>query len=499
MRVNRIVLALFFLIISLPVPKAFSVEEPIDLFSYDQTEGNIPHNDVVIQSEPEIQEPQVNLRPAGFKEYMYDTGIWYGVQWGARLYWVRDKSRKIFDTSFSKWWDNITTKPVWDDGDTFLVNWIAHPFFGMLSYQFYRARGHSRWSSALGSVIQSTLFEYAIEGIAVQPSGIDLVVTPGIGVPLGIVMEELSEWLIEQDSSVAKVGAYITNPMRLFVKDREIGILNPVAGMFEFSGPITFGPTKEKALELGYPLYFEPPLPLGRVMADLEVVVLDSDFGDQMFFYSIRLDFPTESGFFGIYLDLPYGGINNVEGARNGYEFGNITIGAKQVLMKSENFVMSGGLEIYPPTAFTDGQGRLAVITNYRRDLPTYIYKAFTVTPYIAAAVWKDAFSLQANIGTDYMFNAENFAGNNFEFRFDYSAAAGVNVPIELISPTVFVEFDGYTLTSDSIDRKTDLFVTPGIRFGKRFSPGFAVQFPVAGHTTDIAEASFIFDLQLRF
>ena len=112
MRVNRIVLALFFLIISLPVPEAFSVEEPIDLFSYDQTEGNIPHNDVVIQSEPEIQEPQVNLRPAGFKEYMYDTGIWYGVQWGARLYWVRDKSRKIFDTSFSKWWDNITTKPV---------------------------------------------------------------------------------------------------------------------------------------------------------------------------------------------------------------------------------------------------------------------------------------------------------------------------------------------------------------------------------------------------
>ena len=74
-----------------------------------------------------------------------------------------------------------------------------------------------------------------------------------------------------------------------------------------------------------------------------------------------------------------------------------------------------------------------------------------------------------------------------------------MNVPIQLISPTVFVEFDGYTLTSDNIDRKTDLFVTPGIRFGKRFSPGFAVQFPVAGHTSDIAEADFIFDLQLRF
>ena len=44
------------------------------------------------------------------------------------MYWVRDKSLKIFNTSFSKWWDNVTEKPKWDDGDTFVVNWVAHPF-----------------------------------------------------------------------------------------------------------------------------------------------------------------------------------------------------------------------------------------------------------------------------------------------------------------------------------------------------------------------------------
>ncbi len=499
MRAVRVYLITFLFLVGAPLSDAISNEEPIDLFASDQSEETNLDSEIVIQPEPEIVPTQVNLRQAGFKEYMYDTGIWYSVQWGARLYWVRDKSLKIFNTSFSKWWDNVTEKPEWNDGDAFVVNWVAHPFFGMLSYQFYRARGHDRWSSALGSVIQSTLFEYAIEGLAVQPSATDLIVTPGIGVPLGMVMEELSEWLIEQDNSAAKVGAYLTNPMRLFVKDRQIGIINPVAGTFEFSGPFTIGAAKDKALDLGYLLFMETPLPLGRVMADLEIVVLDKDFGDQMFFYSIRLDLPSESGFFGLYIDAPYGGVNNVEPARNGYEFSNITIGAKQVLLKSTNFVMSAGLEFALPTAFTDGQDRLSVVTNYRRDLPTYIYQAFTATPYLAAAIWKDAFSLQANLGTDYIFNAENFEGNSFEFRLNYGVAGGVNVPIKLITPTVFMELDGYTLTSDNIDRKTDLFITPGVRFGKRISPGFAVQFPVAGHTSDIAEANFIFDFQIRF
>ena len=291
----------------------------------------------------------------------------------------------------------------------------------------------------------------------------------------------------------------LTNPIRLFVKDRKIGLINPLAGTFEFSGPFTIGNTKEKALELGYPLFLESPLPLGRVMADLEVVTLDKDFGDQLFFYSIRVDLPSESGFFGLYIDAPYGGVNNVEGARNGYEFSNITVGAKQVLIKSTNSVFSAGLELVLPSAFTDSQGRLQAATRYRRDLPTYIYKAVTATPYLAGTVWKGVFSLQANLGTDYIFNADKFEGDDFEFRVYYGAAAGVNVPIPIITPIVFLEFDGYTLPTDDTSGKTDLFVTPGIRFGRKISPGFAVQIPVEGPTSDIAKIDFIFDFQIRF
>jgi len=499
LRIARVYLILLVLFVIVPSKNILANEEHPDNLVSEQPSETCQVGDVTLQPDPNLTQSQINLKPLGFKEYMYDTGIWYGVQWGARLYWVRDKHAKIFDTSFSRWWDNVTEKPEWDDGDTFLVNWIAHPFFGMLSYQFYRQRGHDRWSSALGSVIQSFLFEYGIEALTVQPSMVDLVVTPGIGVPVGMVMEELSAWLIEQDNSVATVGAYLTNPMRLFVKDRQIGLLNPVSGSFEFSGPFTIGATKEKALDLAYPLFLESPLPLGRVMADLEVVKLKKDFGDQLFFYSIRLDLPSESGFFGLYIDAPYGGVNNVEPARNGYEFSNITIGAKQVVMKSTNFVVSGGLEFALPTAFTDGQDRLGVVTSYRRDLPTYIYQAFTATPYLAGAMWRGPFSLQANLGTDYIFNAKNFQGDDFEFRLNYGAATGVNIPIRILDPTIFFEFDGYTLTSDDSNRKTDLFVTPGIRFGKRISPGFAVQVPVAGPTSDIADVDFIFDFQIRF
>ena len=238
---------------------------------------------------------------------------------------------------------------------------------------------------------------------------------------------------------------------------------------------------------------------MGRVEAYLEVVDLKSSFGDQFFFYSIGLEFPTESGNTGIYIDAPYGGVNNVEGARNGYEFGNMTIGLKQVIARDKNFAVSAGFELVPPTAFTDAQDRLSVITAYRRDLPTYIYKAVTATPYLSGGVWSGPFSLQGSLATDFIFNAEEFQGDNFIFRLDYGAAGGVNVPINLITPTVFVECDGYTITTDVSGDSTDLFVTPGIRFGQRFSPGFAVQFPVSGSTSDIANVDFYFDVQLRF
>ncbi|MCK5710254.1 MAG: hypothetical protein KAI07_06920, partial [Deltaproteobacteria bacterium] len=120
-RVTTVCLIIFLIFNLVPINQILANEEPINLFAVDDPKEPFRDGEVVIQPGAKTSAPDVDLRPAGLKEYMYDTGIWYGVQWGARLYWVRDKSLKIFNTSFSKWWDNITTKPVWDDGDTFVV------------------------------------------------------------------------------------------------------------------------------------------------------------------------------------------------------------------------------------------------------------------------------------------------------------------------------------------------------------------------------------------
>jgi len=484
---------------------ARAAEQPVYLFSAEEEADTTPHNeeDVVIPVGGGAESSETpDLRPTGFKSFMYDTIIWYGVQWAGRLFYVRDKNQKIFDASFSRWWDNITSKPVWDDQDDFAVNWILHPFFGMLSYQFYRARGHSFWASAAGSVIQSVLWEYAIEGTVIKPSGKDLVFHPLLGVPLGWSMEQLSNWLIEQDSEVAHVAAYITNPMRLFVKNRSIGLLNPVSGTFEFQGPFTISTSKEKALELGYPLFFKPPLPLGRVGFGLEVVNLKNGIGGELIMYNLGLEFPSESQRWGVYIDIPYGGVNNVYDGdvkvRDGYELGNLAVGVKSVAYESNDLAVTGGLQVLLPTAFTDSQDRLQQVIMYRRDFPLYLYRAVTASPYISAGAWKGAVSLQASLGTDFIFNAKNFEGQDFELRLNYHTAAGVNVPMPG-SPIVYCEFDGYTITTDDTTGKTDLFITPGIRFGGKYSPGFAVQFPVEGPTSDIATVDFVMDFQLRF
>lgn len=87
-----ILLALFFIGLTY---SSLADEEQVGLSGSDQSVESYQVGAIVFKPEPTITEPHVNLHPVGFKEYMYDTGIWYGVQWGARFYWVRDKTTKF--------------------------------------------------------------------------------------------------------------------------------------------------------------------------------------------------------------------------------------------------------------------------------------------------------------------------------------------------------------------------------------------------------------------
>jgi hypothetical protein len=120
------------------------------------------------------------------------------------------------------------------------------------------------------------------------------------------------------------------------------------------------------------------------------------------------------------------------------------------------------------------------------------------VTPYVTAAAWSGIFNVQAMVSADTVLNAGELEGNGAEFRVNYGASAGANFPV-IASPVLYAEFGAYTtLTADTFE-KNDMFMTSGVRFGRKFSPGFALQFPVAGVDRDIARYSYMFDFQIRF
>ncbi len=74
----------------------------------------------------------------------------------------------------------------------------------------------------------SILCEYKIEGGAQSPSIHDLVVTPGVGVPVGIILEETSNWLIDRNSGFLNAMGYIVNPMRIIVPERDKVNVGPI-------------------------------------------------------------------------------------------------------------------------------------------------------------------------------------------------------------------------------------------------------------------------------
>ncbi len=478
-----------------------AVSQEIPLF-----EDSVWQEKVFVYSESanDLSLPEKSPEVLGTKEFLRDSAIYYSAIWALRLFYVRNKNDRIFDTSFSKWIDNITDFPEWDDGDDFVTNFIIHPFAGYMSYIYYREMGHGFWASAFGSFLQSTLFEYTVEGLVETPSLVDLIFTPGLGVPVGYVAEKTSGWLMKKDNIFAQVAGRIINPMQNVVRDRKIVLFNPLTGKFEYmtSFSIDHPPAKKKALDLGYPTFFESALPRGYFSALIEVADLDDGFNGQFIFYHIKAEFPSKYNLYSLYLRISQSGVNNVEGFSeeidDGFEFSNMVLGAKGVGFKGKSWISTVGVETVLPTAFKDNLDRLKTIVTHRRDFPIYLKGAMTFSPYITAAVWKGWFSAQSNAAMDIILWADKLEDDDFEARFRYSAAVGIDIPVEY-SVLLFAEFNGYTvITADTFD-KTDLFILSGIKFGNRVSPKVALQLPLSGPTSDMSQASFIFEVSVRF
>lgn len=77
-----------------------------------------------------------------------------------------------------------TKPPVWDK-DEWAINYIGHPLAGAMYYNALRSQGATRMESFVYSTVQSTFWEYVVEGIAEQPSIQDLIYTPVVGSFIG--------------------------------------------------------------------------------------------------------------------------------------------------------------------------------------------------------------------------------------------------------------------------------------------------------------------------
>lgn len=246
------ILSLCAIIFTVSVPSAKS--DPV--YGYDTAPLVRPVNDSAFIDIREYRKPDIVLEKqektkslSDFEDFLRNTRNVYFTVWLFRIVQVNmmDINRKEQQVLINplKWWKNFFNFQnddskrgdfEWEDGDRFKTNWIAHPIFGAYSYLYYRAKGYNRYTAAFGSVVQSTLFEYTIEGVIQSPSIHDLVITPGIGVPAGIILEETSDWLESRDNGFLHAMGYVVNPLKIIVPDRDKVNLSPIV-----SGQVVIG------------------------------------------------------------------------------------------------------------------------------------------------------------------------------------------------------------------------------------------------------------------
>lgn len=94
---------------------------------------------------------------------------------------------------WSNFQDAFRLPPVLVDDDRFFVNFVLHPMMGAHFYMAARNHGLNPYVAALYSFGGSLVWEFLVESWFTRPVVLDTVVTPGLGVPLGIVLSELKK------------------------------------------------------------------------------------------------------------------------------------------------------------------------------------------------------------------------------------------------------------------------------------------------------------------
>lgn len=139
-----------------------------------------------------------------------------------------DKDNSLSDLG-SKWWDNVSDGPVWDEDDWWL-NWIMHPYWGAAYYIHARHYAYSRWESFWYSfIVSNVLYEYGVEAFAEEPSIQDLISTPVGGWLVGeFIFLPLEAKIIANDNTL--FGSRALGKTARFLMDPLGSIIRPIRG-----------------------------------------------------------------------------------------------------------------------------------------------------------------------------------------------------------------------------------------------------------------------------
>ena len=178
------------------------------------------------------------------------------------------------------WWHNIRQGFGWDDNE-FLVNMLAHPYQGNISFNIARSNGFNYWESIASAALGS--FQWECCGETHLMSGNDLVMTTVGGTFLGETFYRLTSAILDNEA---------TGTERAW---REAGtlVLNPARGVTR----ILTG----RAFEDGNP---NPTDPLDHLGTRIFNVL---SFGYRMVGEGERLDFSSDEAHFFVEMDLVFG------------------------------------------------------------------------------------------------------------------------------------------------------------------------------------------------
>lgn len=141
--------------------------------------------------------------------------------------WNRAEIQKT--PMFKRWYENVFKKgPKWDT-DSWVFNYIMHPYAGAVYFMSARSCGFNFWQSmAYSAIISSVFWEYGIEAFMERPSIQDLFVTPLVGSVIGEGFYRAKRKLVENDYHL--LGSPVLGNIAAFLMDPVNEVLGLIIG-----------------------------------------------------------------------------------------------------------------------------------------------------------------------------------------------------------------------------------------------------------------------------